>query len=97
MPNEPEHALELPIRFGQGSGVTRRMDDAEVCFATDVPLASGEWLAGTIGFPEDSEAPWTVIRYLAQVTRVEPGAGRGSTRVVARFERLGIGQPSRRT
>ncbi len=84
------YPVELPITFGEGAGVTRTVSREEVRFVTDVELAAGQRLTGTLHFPtKGGEAVGTVLRYVARVTSIwmsdRCGAG---LEVKARFERL---------
>ena len=85
------HAVELPITFEHGAGVTLAVSREEVHFTTVVAVAVGQRLTGRLRFPPGTCAAGTVLRYVARVTRVEATpADEGGRRfaVRARFESL---------
>ena len=84
------YPLELPILFGSGAGVTRYVSRQEVRFATDVPLAVGQQLAGTLHSPAEGDGIGTRLRYSARVVGVRRPDERGLFEVEAQFEHLGF-------
>jgi hypothetical protein len=83
------YALELPVAFEGGSGVTRHISREEVRFRTAVALVPGQPLKGVLTFPDGGPEWGTAVRFLAEVVDVEPEASRGNDLVVtARFEEL---------
>jgi hypothetical protein len=94
LPDPGAYALELPIEFAGGSGVTRLISRREVCFATVVPLVAGQRLAGTLRFPA-RDGDGATLRFIACVVCVTPPSAdeRVVRDVTARFERLEFAPP----
>lgn len=80
------HRVELPIRFGQGSGWTRLVSREEVEFITQTPLAAGDRIAGSVRFAEKHGRD-TVLHYVAVVSGTH-AQGRERLAVRARFEQI---------
>jgi hypothetical protein len=88
------HALELPITFGGGAGVTRLVSREEVRFATPEAVRAGQRLTGTLHVPGADGAAGIVLRYVARVTSVGRSAEPGRpVEVSARFEALDFALP----
>ncbi len=86
------HAVELTISFEGGTGVTRSVSPEEVRFETDVPLAAGQLIQGTLRSPDAEDGIVTRLRYSARVVGAWAWED-GVYRVEARFERLGFITP----
>jgi hypothetical protein len=86
-------SVELPISFEGGAGLTSSISREEVRFATDVPLAVGQRLAGTLRGPGDFGEIVTTLRYVAHVTAVRLPREAGGFEVEARFEHLAFARP----
>lgn len=83
------YALILPIFFERGAGVTRSVSSKQVSFVTEVPLAPGEHLTGSLRLPPINEEVGSVLRYEAQVVSVQrPQSSEGLLHVTALFEML---------
>jgi hypothetical protein len=84
------YALELPITFEQGVGVTLAVSREEVQFTTLAAVAVGQHLTGRLRFPAEAGATGTALRYVARVTGVDkqPCGSEGRFAVRARFEQL---------
>lgn len=83
------YALELPMTFERGAGVTRAMSRHEVQFVTRAGLREGQLLTGVIRFPAEAGATGSVLHYTARVTCVLPPAGVDDPcEVTATFEQL---------
>ena len=84
------YPIEMPFAFEGGSGTTRTISREEVCFLTDVILAAGQRLTGTLCFPEeDGGAGCTLVRYTARVLHVERSAEAGGAwKATAAFEEI---------
>lgn len=87
------HSVELPISFEGGAGVTSSVGREEVRFATDVPLAPGQRLSGTLRAPGEPGEVVTTLRYVARVTAVRLPPEAGGFLVEARFEQLAFARP----
>lgn len=84
-----DHAVELPVTFEGGAGVTRAVSPEEVRFATVHALDVGQRIGGTLCFPPRPDGVATVLRFAACVTEVASSAAEdGALEVRARFERL---------
>jgi len=88
------YPVEMAIAFEGGSGATRRVGREGVAFVTDVPLAAGRRLAGTLRSGAGPDGTATTLRYRARVTAVRPADEPGLLEVEARFEDLGFGEPA---
>ena len=84
------YPVELPISFEGGAGVTRSVSREEVRFATDVALAVGQLLAGTLRASAASDGIGITLRYRARVVAVRRPDGPDLYEVEARFEQLGF-------
>ena len=84
------YPVELPISFEGGAGVTRSVSRAEVRFATEVPLAVGQLLTGTLCAAPASDGIGITLRYRARVVAVRRPDGPDLYEVEARFEQLGF-------
>jgi hypothetical protein len=84
------YALELPITFEHGAGVTLAVSREEVHFTTLAAVAVGQHLTGKLRFPAEASATCTVLRYVARVTGVveQPCGSGGRFAVSARFDEL---------
>jgi hypothetical protein len=84
------HSVELPISFEGGAGLTSSISREVVRFATDVPLAAGQRIAGTL---HGRGEVVTTLRYVARVTAVRLLAEARGFEVEARFEQLAFARP----
>ena len=87
------HSVELPISFEGGAGLTSSVSREEVRFATDVPLAAGQRIAGTLRGRGEVGEVVTALRYVARVTAVRLQAEARGFEVEARFEQLAFARP----
>lgn len=83
------YAVELPVTFEGGAGVTRAVSLEEVHFVTARALSVGERIGGAMCFPPAPGGIATTLRFVAWVTEVVASTeGEGAVEVWARFERL---------
>ena len=88
------HSVELRISFEGGAGLTSSVSREGVRFATDVPLAVGQRLAGTMHAARVAGESATTLCYRARVAAVRPVPEPGVFEVDARFEQLAFAPPA---
>jgi hypothetical protein len=69
-----DQAVELPITFAGGSGLTEMISPGRIVFTTGdgAWLTVGTILPGSIHFPPGDDGLVTTVRFVARITHIEP-------------------------